>query len=1115
VPIQREITPRVEERKTVTVLFCDLVGFTVASDQADPEDIQARIRPFRARLRGEIELFGGTVEKFIGDAVMAVFGAPVVHEDDPERAVRAGLRILEAISDLNQSAAGLDLRVRIGIETGEAVVAVGARLDLGEGIVTGDVVNTASRLQGAAPVNGVVVGTATYQATKEIFEYEALAPVALKGKSGEVAIFHAKAARARLGVDLMRSFGSPMVGRQIDLGLVTGAFEKAVQEPAVQLVMIVGEPGVGKSRLVAELASYVDSRSDLVRWRQGRCLPYGEGITFWALGEIVKAEAGILETDAPRIAGEKIDAVIPDGHQDAAWLRQRLRPLVGLEAPEAGRHENFAAWRAFLELLAEANPCVFVFEDLHWADDALLAFIDHLAHYAMSVPMLLLGTARPELYERAQTLGAMARNVARVNLVPLSETETARLISNLLESGALPADVQQAILEQSGGNPLYAEEFVRLLKDRRILTKRGSAWSIERDDDIPLPSGVRGLVAARLDMLSPERKRLLQDAAVVGKVFWSEAVAEMGRKDLGEVHNALHELARRELVRPTRQSSMEGESEYSFAHAVVREVCYAEIPRRQRAERHRLAAGWIEKVAAERVEDYAEILAAHYTTALDFAQATSEPLDADLAADALRYVVLSGERALGMDAGAAERHYVKALAMARADDPMRADILARYGEALLHRGEFLGAARAYQDAIAAFRSRGDITAAATAMCRQVPVLNRLGDNRYRDVAAEALLMLERFGPSAALVQALATQAAARRACDENRDAIVFAERAITVAEELGLPKPVVALGFRGTARFALGDAGGLRDMREALETAKAQGLGRDAGVLYNNLAEDVGRVEGPRRRLEWLREGVRFVERRGMVERVLALETQTVEALLDLGLVDDAATLAERLAHRMEAGDDVGDLLELRAAQSRILTRRGDVAAAVPIVDWIVERARKIKDPQFVAITFPPAAAVAIARRDARTAVALLAEVERTTNIRGTAFYVESLPEMVRCALDAADADLAARLVSGLEPLHALHQDALLTAHALLAEHQAEHVEAAAMFGDAAKRWARLEMPWERAHALFGQGRCLLALRSTAEAISCARSARELFVSVGATPSVVAVDALLEHIAPM
>jgi len=271
-----------EERKIVSVLFCDLVGFTAASESADPEDVRARIRPYHATLRGELERYGGTVEKFIGDAVMAVFGAPVAHEDDPERAVRAGLRIIEAIAELNEREPELDLHVRVGINTGPAVVALQARPELGEGIVAGDVVNTAARIQSVAPTDEVVVSEETYRQTERVFVYVPLAPVDAKGKSQQLQLYRAVEARGRFGADLIRTRDSLFVGRDVEKTLLQGLFDRCARDSTVELVTLVGEPGVGKSRLCAELLNYIDERSELIRWRQGRCLPYGEGITFWA-----------------------------------------------------------------------------------------------------------------------------------------------------------------------------------------------------------------------------------------------------------------------------------------------------------------------------------------------------------------------------------------------------------------------------------------------------------------------------------------------------------------------------------------------------------------------------------------------------------------------------------------------------------------------------------------------------------------------------------------------------------------------------------------------------------------------------------------------------------------
>jgi class 3 adenylate cyclase/tetratricopeptide (TPR) repeat protein len=1114
-PLTETPRPQAEERKVVTVLFCDLVGFTAASDEADPEDVRARIRPYHARLRREIEGYGGTVEKFIGDAVMAVFGAPVAHEDDAERAVRAGLTILEAIADLNEEDAQLDLQVRVGIETGEALVALAARPEQGEGIVTGDVVNTASRLQGAAPVNGVAVGEGTYATTKEIFDYRPLDAVMLKGKAAPVSIYHAQSARARFGTDLTRKLTTPLVGRELERNLLTGTFERSVRDASAQLITVVGEPGVGKSRLVAELFAHIEVWPDLIRWRQGRCLPYGDGITFWALGEIVKSEAGILETDGPDVAAAKIDAIVPEAHPDAPWLRQRLRPLVGLEAAPAAREENFAAWRAFLESLAEARPSVFVLEDLHWADEALLSFLEHLAEYAEGVPMLLVGTARPELFERAPSWASTARNSNRINLSPLTATETGMLVANLLGSAVLPVEVQTAILHRSGGNPLYAEEFVRLLKDRDILTKHGATWKLDAEAEIPMPSGVQGLIAARLDTLTQERKHLLQDAAVLGKVFWSGAVSKMGAREPSDVAEALHELSRKELIRPARASSMAGEAEYAFYHALVRDVCYAQIPRASRAERHARAAAWIEEVAAERVEDHAEILAAHYSTALGLAAAAKDASTQDLQSKAARYLALAGDRAMGIDVEAAERHYAKALELTTRDDPHRPGLLVKSGEALRQRGRFPEAARAYEEAIESLRAQGAVQAMAVAMARHSLVLRSLGDPRYRRVTAQAVAALEPLGPSPELAQALADQAGTSVVTSEFHQAIVLTDRAIALAEELGLPEPARAMGFRGAARAYLGDAGGVQDMRRALDTAADQGLGREVAVLHNNLADALWPIEGPRARLERLREGSAFAERRGIEEYVFVIAVQTIETLVELGSHQEAMALSGDIVPRLEAAEDVSDLAQVRTAQVRVLTRRGEHAEASPLADWAVEKARELAEPQVLTQAFPAAAALRLALGEITGPLALLAELEETPNVRADPNYAATLPDAVRTALAAGDPDLAARLAQGVEPIHSLYEHALVTSQALLLEHGGSHAEAAELFADAAERWERFEVPWEKAQALLGQGRCLLALDRPGEASEPLQQARDVFAGLGAKPAVADTDALLERAAAL
>ncbi len=518
----------VQERKVVSVLFCDLVGFTAASESADPEEVAARVAPYHAAVRERIEAFGGTVEKFIGDAVMAVFGAPFAHEDDAERSVRAGLAVLEVLEGLNAADDLLELSVRVGVNTGEAVVSLGARPELGEGMVTGDVVNTAARIQAQAPVDGVAVGEGTFRATERVFEWEELEPISAKGKSEPLPLWRALRPTARFGSDVIRSMTTPLVGRELEVLQVRTVFDRVVAERSVQLVSVVGEPGVGKSRLVAELGAHVDALPVLVRWRQGRCLPYGEGIAFWALGEIVKAQAGIYDSDPPEEAVRKLEQAVP-AVEEASWLTARLLPLLGIESgAPASREESFTAWRRFLESIAEPDPAVLVFEDLHWADGSLLDFLEHFTDWAQGVPLLLVCTARPELFERRAAWGSGLRNATTISLAPLTDVETAVLVSGLLERAVLPAETQQALVERAGGNPLYAEEFVRMLRDRDLLDERGG---LRTGADVPFPESLKALIAARLDTLPAESKTLLQDASVIGKVFWAGAVAAIGDRD--------------------------------------------------------------------------------------------------------------------------------------------------------------------------------------------------------------------------------------------------------------------------------------------------------------------------------------------------------------------------------------------------------------------------------------------------------------------------------------------------------------------------------------------------------------------------------------------------------
>ena len=626
--------PLREERKVVSVLFADLVGFTSRAEQLDPEDVRAVLAPYWERLRGELEKRGGTVEKFIGDAVMALFGAPVAHDDDPLRAVGAALAIRDWAREED------DLQVRIAVNTGEALVVLGARPGEGEGMAAGDVVNTTARLQAAAPVNGVLVGETTYRATRDVVEYAEHEPVVAKGKTEPIPVWEAIQVRSRLGMDVERAT-LPLVGRTRELGVIVDAFERAKSEREPQLVTLVGVPGIGKSRLVGAFFSHLESSPDLVWWRQGRALPYGDGVSFWAVAEMVKAQAGIEENDPADVCAEKLRASVEQLVADDAereWVIDHLLPLVGVEHRNAGG-ESAPAWRAFFESLGERRPLVMVFEDMHWADDGLLDFIDHLVDWATGVPILVIATARPELLDRRQAWGGGKLNVSTIALTPLSDEEAAEIIHGVLDQAALPLETQQALLERAGGNPLYAEQFARLY------TERGSA------DDLPLPETVQGLIAARLDGLSAEEKRVVQDASVYGKVFWAGAI------DADD--DVLHSLDRKGILRRERRSAVGGESQYAFRHVLVRDVAYGQIPRATRGRKHVRAADWIE--ALGRADDHAELVAHHLVAAAE--------LGLEVADRARITFRRAGDRARALGAWpAAERYYAQALASWPAED---------------------------------------------------------------------------------------------------------------------------------------------------------------------------------------------------------------------------------------------------------------------------------------------------------------------------------------------------------------------------------------------------------------------------------------------------------------
>jgi class 3 adenylate cyclase/tetratricopeptide (TPR) repeat protein len=1083
------------ERKVVSILFCDLVGFTAASENADPEDVEARLRPYLEQVQEVLQRHGGTVEKFIGDAVMAVFGAPVAHEDDAERAIRAGLRTLETIEDLNAAAPELSLQVRIGINTGEALIALDVQPGLGKAYVTGDIVNTASRLQGVAPVGGIAVSEATHRATERVFDWERLETAQVKGKSEPLAVWRPLAPRARLGTDVTRNHATPLVGRELERSLLLGTFERAAQQRSCQLVTVVGEPGVGKSRLCAELLTHLEQSPALVRWRQGRCLPYGDGIAFWALGEIVKAEGSILETDPPRQVSDKLAQAVSTDDPERPWLLARLAPLVGLPAEPATQDEAFAAWRRFCEGLAAERTTVLVFEDLHWADPALLAFLEHLAEWAEGVPLLVLCTARPELYESQPTFGAGARNAQRINLVPLTDAETAQLVSTLLEREVLPVDTRTALLERAGGNPLYAEEFVRLLADHGELA-----------GNVEVPESVQALIAARLDTLPAERKSLLQDASVVGKVFWAGALAAMGDRDPAEVELALHELARKELVRPARTSSMEGEREYAFWHVLVRDVCYGQIPRAARAARHHAAAAWLEAKAGERADDMADVLAHHYQAALELNQAAGVTDGEDeLRAQAVRYLALAGERALALDVELAEPQLARALEFCPEGDPIRASLLEYWGRAIQQRGRLQEARKVLEQALDLYREQGEPIATGRVLIRLGNVTHRLGDPRREDVIAEAVELLEAQPPGPELVSAYSYFAAGGLFVNDPRRVLEGSERAIALAAELGLPEPAFALHNRGLVR---GEEG-LDDLRRALDLALEQGLGRETAVIYGNFAGAVLSYPGPQVGLEATEEAAAFCERRGITELALQVRAQIPTVLAALGQTDQALVEVGPLVEQIEATGDMS-WLDTCAEQLRLLAECGSTGRPRD-PNELVAAVREIGLPDQIAIVVVSCAQLMLAQGEPDEARMLLRELE---GLGADPALGQLLPSVLRVVLALDELPLAERLAApalAAEPSIGFagpyDPRVLASVQAELAEAHGEQAEAAAHYADAAGRWQEFGSVPERAYALLGQGRCLAALNDPG-ASEPLRLAEELFALMRYEPARAQAQAL-------
>jgi class 3 adenylate cyclase/tetratricopeptide (TPR) repeat protein len=696
-----------EVRKTVTVVFSDLVGSTPLGERLDPESLREVITRYYDRAAEVLARHGGTVAKFIGDAVMAVYGIPRLHEDDALRAVRGAAELGDALAELNgelEAAWGVRLALRTGVNTGEVVVGDAVH---GQEIVVGDAVNVAARLEQAAGPGEVLIGEQTWRLVRDAATVEPVAPLAVKGKGDPVGAFRLLGVRPDM-VGHARHLEAPMVGRSVELELLSTALGTAVAERACHLALVLGPAGVGKSRLVQEFLATVEGQGTVLR---GRCVEYGEGLTYWPIAEVIR--------QAATASGQAGLRDLLKGEEHAAFVAEGLAGMAGTAGQTASREEVPWAVRRLFEALARGRPLIVVVDDLHWAEPALLDLLEHVARFARDAPVLIVGIARPELLDDRPDWGVRSPEVAVVMLEPLGEDECGRLIRNLLGGAGLPTQTAGSIAEAAGGNPLFIEELVAELIDRRLLVRSGDRWEATADlAHVPIPAGVSALLAARLDRLDVEERAVLERASVVGQVFDRQAVValspEPARPGVGP---RLAMLVRRQLLRAEGaddaadgDAATAGPSGFRFRHLLIRDVTYEALPKRRRAELHERLADWLGREDGEVLPEQDEIAGHHFEQAYRYLEQLGRvgPREVELAIRGARRLESGGRRAMSRDdPPAAVNLLSRALDLLPSGDPDRVGSLLDLGDALAEAGEWRRAHEVLAEAVDAAQVAGD------------------------------------------------------------------------------------------------------------------------------------------------------------------------------------------------------------------------------------------------------------------------------------------------------------------------------------------------------------------------------------------------------------------------
>jgi class 3 adenylate cyclase/tetratricopeptide (TPR) repeat protein len=906
----------VSERRLVSVLFADLVGFTTLSEHRDPEEVRELLSDYFDRCRSIIGRYGGTVEKFIGDAVMAVWGTPVAREDDAERAVRASLSLTQAVTLLGEEVGMPELQVRAGVLTGNAAVEVGAEA---EGMVLGDTVNTASRLQSIAEPGTVLVDDVTRRASEAAIAYEEAGEHTVKGREQPVRAWTALQVVAGAG-GARRSAGleAPLVGRERELAHMIEAFETSAEGHRATLVTVVGEAGSGKSRLLWEFFKYTDGVERVIRWHQGRCLSYGDGVAYWALAEMVRARVGITEEESPDSARGKLRAAIElyvSDERERRLIEPRLAHLLGLEARTASdRADLFSGWRLFFERMSEQAPVVLVFEDLQWADSGLLEFIDYLLEWSANRPLFVLALGRGELLDSRPAWGEEA-----IALGPLAAETMRELLEGLVPG--LPEELAARVLMRAEGVPLYAVETVRMLLDRGLLTQEGNRYRVTGDvGELDVPETLHALAAARLDGLTASERAVLQDSAVFGQSFSPSGVAALSERSVESVTKVLDGLVAKQVLAFNDDRLSAERGQYHFLQALLRTTAYGTLSRKDRKSRHLAAARHLQETWGDDAPELAEVLAAHF---LEAAAADPDATDASrIRAAACETLADAGQRALSLALGAeAQRAFDRAAELAE-DDATRASLLDQAGRAALMNADFAATEERLRSAESLFQALGNEVAAARSRVT-------IGEALFaQDRLDEAVVMeqdaVERL-PDGGAEQAAALAALSNHLAFQNdfKEALIYADAALGIAEPLQEWETVVrAFNTIAAVRRRSGRVEEAVALRErALKIALEHDFTEEALRTYNNLADGPLQADRFQEAADLAAPGLALAQARGdrAWEEMLRLLTAT--AYVSLGRWDEATDL-------------LGDVLQSELVRlavlpltMRIYGARGDEAA--------------------------------------------------------------------------------------------------------------------------------------------------------------------------------------------